>query len=91
MATNQETTDAELRKEFAELKKQVLTMTELLKKKGEQEANSIKHTIEKGYENAQEIGADGIEKVSGKVKENPFASVLFAFGVGYLLSKSFKR
>lgn len=106
MATNQETTttatDSELRKEFAELKKQVSTLTELLKKKGEQETDNMKHVIEKSYQeakekakehlhHAQEVGADGIEKVGGKVKENPFSSVLLAVGVGYLLSKSLKR
>lgn len=103
MATNQETsTDTELRKEFAELKKQVTTMTDLLKKKGEEESNFVKHNIEKSYENAkekakehlhhaQEVGTDGIAKVGGKVKDNPFSSLLIAFGVGYLLSKSFKK
>lgn len=105
MATNEITTaatDAELRKEFAELKKQVSTLTDLLKKKGEEESAIVKHNIERGYENvkekakehlhnAQEAGAEGIEKVGGKVKENPFSSLLLAFGMGYLISKSFKK
>tara|TARA_R110001606_G_scaffold361754_3_gene514975 strand:+ start:34487 stop:34810 length:324 start_codon:yes stop_codon:yes gene_type:complete len=101
--TKQETaTDTELRKEFAELKEQVLTMTELLKKKGEQESSNVKQNIKENYDNvrekakehlhhAQEAGVDGIEKVSGKVKQNPFASLLVAFGAGYLISKSFKK
>lgn len=95
-------TDLELRKEFAELKEQVVTMTQLLKQKGEQESINMKQNIKENYENArekaiehihhaQEAGNEGIEKVSGKVKENPFASLLIAFGAGYLISKSFKK
>lgn len=95
-------TDIDLRKEFAELKDQVVTMTQLLKQKGEQESLNMKQNIKENYENvrekakehlhhAQEVGVDGIEKVSGKVKQNPFASLLIAFGVGYLISKSFKK
>jgi ElaB/YqjD/DUF883 family membrane-anchored ribosome-binding protein len=100
--TKPEATEAELRKEFDELKKQVASMTELLKKKGEQESSHMKDNIKENFENyrekakehlhhAQEVGTEGIEKVSGKVKANPFASLLVAFGAGYLISKSFKK
>jgi len=95
-------TDIELRKEFAELKEQVVSMTQLLKQKGEQETINMKQNIKENYENvkekaiehlhhAQEVGHEGIETVSSKVKENPFASLLIAFGAGYLISKSLKN
>ncbi len=100
--TKTEPTETELRKEFNELKKQVATMTELLKQKGQEESAGMKHNIKENLDayrekakeqihHAQEMGTEGIEKVSGKVKENPFASLLIAFGAGYLISKSFKK
>jgi ElaB/YqjD/DUF883 family membrane-anchored ribosome-binding protein len=92
-------TETELKKEFEELKKQVATMTELLTTKGEQEKSDIKHTIKENISeysakakehlaHAQELGSEGIEKVSTKVKQNPYASLLVAFGAGYLISKT---
>ncbi|KKN56608.1 hypothetical protein LCGC14_0570780, partial [marine sediment metagenome] len=78
-------TDVELRKEFAELKDQVVSLTKALKQKGDQETQNVKQNIKENYDHArekaiehlhhaQEVGSEGIDKVGGKVKENPFAS-----------------
>jgi ElaB/YqjD/DUF883 family membrane-anchored ribosome-binding protein len=92
-------TETELKKEFDELKKQVATMTELLANKGEKDKADIKHKIKDNFDeysakakehflHAQEIGSESMEKVTTKVKQNPYASLLVAFGAGYLISKA---
>ncbi len=100
--TKNNSTEKELREEFDDLKAQVTSLTELLKQKAEEENASIKSSIKDNFDaysekakeqfsHAKELGTEGVEKVGGKVKENPFASLLIAFGAGYLISKSIKK
>jgi ElaB/YqjD/DUF883 family membrane-anchored ribosome-binding protein len=95
-------TEKELRDEFDDLNAHVTSLAELLKQKAEEENASLKSTIKENFDeyskkakeqftHAKELGSEGIEKVGGKVKENPFASLLVAFGAGYLISKSIKK
>jgi ElaB/YqjD/DUF883 family membrane-anchored ribosome-binding protein len=95
-------TETELREEFEELKAQVTSMADLLKQKAEEDKANLTSSIKQNFDeysekakeqlaHAKELGSEGIEKVGGKVKENPFASLLIAFGAGYLISKAIKK
>lgn len=102
MATKENTTEKknDLQAEFDKLKEQVSDLTALLKQQGQQSASNVKSDLKDQvaeYEkklkeqmaHAKKMGTENLEKVSCHVKEKPIASLLVAFGVGYIISKTF--
>lgn len=99
MATTKKAlSDKQISEELKELQDKYNDLVDLLKAKGSEKTDDIKSqleskveglksTTEENLKNALEKGTEGVEAVSGRIKENPVASILIAFGVGYILSK----
>lgn len=101
MATKETTTEKErdLQEEFDKLKTQVSDLASLLKEQGQQRASNVKsdlgdqvaeyeEKLKEQVAHAKDLGNENLEKVSCHVKEKPIASLLVAFGVGYVISKT---
>ena len=98
MATAKSKADKELREEFDQLKGQVGDLLTLLKDKGQKKSSTVKEKLGENLENYQdlakeqlntayEMGNENMEKVGEKIQKNPLASILIAFGAGYVISK----
>ncbi|WP_299877117.1 YqjD family protein [uncultured Cocleimonas sp.] len=97
-ATKKAISNKEINEELKELQDKYNDLVELLKAKGSEKKDDIKsemankleglqNTTEEGLKEVYEKGTEGVEAVSGRIKQNPVASILVAFGVGYVLSK----
>lgn len=97
--STQKASDQDLQEEFDNLKSQVSDLMLLLKAKGQQKTASVKGDLNEQFadyedkikeqiSHVSELGAENLEKVSSHVQKKPVASMLIAFGVGYLLSKT---
>ncbi len=104
MTTRKSTTEQakDVQQELDSLKGQVAELMEILKEKGESEATDIQGDIQAQFAKYEEkikqqlshlndIGAENIDKVGAQVQEKPVTSLLVAFGVGYLMSKTLAR
>lgn len=102
MADNENQFTENLRAEMGKLRSQ---MEELLKnaeaKRHEltdEMAHKIAHEVERARHIAaertqklREVGQTGLDEVEIQVRQNPLASVLIAFGLGWLISCLFRR
>lgn len=91
--------ERDLQEEFDKLKTQVADLVQLLKEQGQQEASKIKGDLNEQFADYEEqikaqishlheVGSESLDKVGHQVQKKPVTSLLVAFGVGYLLSKT---
>ena len=91
-------TAEELREEFEALRNEVTEVLSMLKEQGKEGAEKITDKVEaeleeykekarEGLEAAYEQGGEGLEEIGERIRKNPVASLLIAFGAGYVISK----
>lgn len=91
-----------LKQEFANLKEQLENLLKNTKEKKTEEGSELlqrlsrelehlRQTANKQAHSLYETGLQGAEDVTERVRRNPLASVLIAFGAGYALSCIFRH
>lgn len=76
-----------LKADIDELRKDVATIARLLKDLGSAKGQEAFERAGEIGERARRRAADAEERISHEIEERPFASVLTAFGVGFVIGK----
>lgn len=102
MADNNQSTLDNLREELASLKSQMQDIFKTVSAKGQDassdlaariahELHNYKHIADRKAGQLRDAGQAGLEDVENHVRQNPVASLLIAFGAGYVISCLFRR
>lgn len=88
MATSDFSKDVDkLKSDMDELRKDVASIAEALKELGTEKGREAFARAEEIGERARRRASAAEERVSHEIEERPFASVLTAFGVGFVIGK----
>lgn len=91
-------TNKELQADLDQLKQEFGDLMSVIQNSAKDKSNLVEETLKNGQATVQEtmsqayeLGTENMKTVESKVKQNPLASVLIAFGTGYILSKVFTK